>query len=166
MWYNNVGRDKMKKLKLYLDTSVLNFALSEESSLVIQKKVTTDLIDEIQQEKYEGYISEQVLVEINRAPKPKAGLLNNLVSKLDVESLPLSEEVEELADKYVAEGIIPLKYRDDALHIAIASVNDLDAVISWNFQHMVNLKTKHGVVAVNSLLGYKAIEIVSPQEVI
>lgn len=74
-----VRENKMRKLKLYLDTSVLNFALSEEAALVIQKKATTDLLDEIQQGKHEGYISEQVLVEINRAPKPKAALLNNLV---------------------------------------------------------------------------------------
>lgn len=155
----------MKKLRIYLDTSVLNFALSEDPSLKILKKATTDLLDDIKQGKYEGYISEQVLVEINRAPKAKAESLNNLVSKLDIESLSLDEAVEELADKYVKEGLIPVKYRDDALHIAIASVNDLDAVISWNFEHMVKLKTKHGVIAVNALLGYKLIDIVSPQEV-
>ncbi|HLG29109.1 MAG TPA: PIN domain-containing protein [Candidatus Brocadiales bacterium] len=155
----------MKKLRIYLDTSVLNFALSEDPSLKIQKKATIDLLDDIKQGKYEGYISEQVLVEINRAPKAKAESLNNLVSKLDIASLSLDEAVEELADKYVKEGLIPVKYRDDALHIAIASVNDLDAVISWNFEHMVKLKTKHGVIAVNALLGYKLIDIVSPQEV-
>ena len=156
----------MKKLKLYLDTSVLNFALSHNPSLEVHKKATVDLLGQIQDGTYEGFISDQVIAEINRAPTQIAESLTELVNKLDVESLSLSDEAEKLADKYVAEGIIPVKYRDDALHIAIASVNDMDVIISWNFQHMVKLKTKHGVIAVNGLMGYKSIEIVSPEEVI
>ena len=61
---------------------------------------------------------------------------------------------------------ILVKYKEDALHLAIASVNNLDVVVSWNFEHIVKLKTRQGVAAVNTLLGYKPIEIVSPQEVI
>jgi predicted nucleic acid-binding protein len=156
----------MKKSKLYIDTSVLNFALTNEESLVVYKKATLDLLEEIQRGKYEIYISDLVLVEINRAPRPKAELLKGLLNKFDIRLLSLTEEIEGLADKYIAEGLIPRKYRDDALHIAIASFNNLDAVVSWNFQHMVKLKTKQGVIAVNSLLGYKSIEIVSPQEVV
>jgi len=161
-----IGENNMKKLKLYLDTSVLNFALADDQALAIQKKATTDLLDEIKKGKYEAYISEQVIVEVTRAPEPKRKQLNDIINKLGLKSLAQGEAVEELADKYVAEKIIPPKYRDDAVHIAIASVNDLDVLVSWNFQHMVKLKTKHGVIAVNSLLDYKAIDIVSPQEVV
>lgn len=56
--------------------------------------------------------------------------------------------------------------KDDALHIACASVNDLDAIISWNFEHIVKLKTKREVVGINVLLGYKEIGIYSPWEVV
>jgi len=52
------------------------------------------------------------------------------------------------------------------MHIAIASVYGLDAIISWNFKHMVKLRTRREVKAVNLLLGYKEVEIISPQEVI
>ncbi|MFH1772424.1 MAG: PIN domain nuclease [Candidatus Omnitrophota bacterium] len=156
----------MKKLKLYLDTSVLNFALTDKLELSLQKKATVDLLDEIKQGKYEGYVSEQVLIEIARAPQEKTKRLNQLVSDLDIESLSFSEEIEGVANKYIAEGIIPVKYKEDALHLAIASVNNLDVVVSWNFEHIVKLKTKQGVAVVNTMLGYKPIEIVSPQEVI
>ena len=88
-----------------------------------------------------------------------------MIDSLDIEALPLSKEAEGLADKYVSEGLIPVKYRDDALHIAVASINEMDIIISWNFEHIVKMKTKHGVIAVNTLLGYKALEIMSPQEV-
>jgi hypothetical protein len=80
--------------------------------------------------------------------------------------LEIDEEVKELADRYISAGIIPEKYRNDALHIAVAVVNDLDVIISWNLEHIVKLKTKLGVEGVNILLGYKTIEIMTPEEVI
>jgi len=58
------------------------------------------------------------------------------------------------------------KYRDDALHIAVAVVNDLDVVVSWNFKHIVKLKTRMEANGINKMLGYKEIEICSPEEVI
>jgi len=162
MRYN---KPAMKKLKFYLDTSVLNFALTDKPELALQKKATVDLLDEIRQSKYEGCISDQVFIEIERASPPEIEALKNLINTLDLEVLTINKETESLADKYVSEGLIPLKYREDALHIAIATINEADLIVSWNFEHIVKMKTKHGVIAVNTLLGYKAVEIISPQEV-
>jgi len=67
---------------------------------------------------------------------------------------------------YLQEGVVPAKFRDDARHIAVAVVNELDAVISWNYRHMVNIVTKRRVNAVNLKTGYKQIEILSPEEVL
>lgn len=61
--------------------------------------------------------------------------------------------------------MIPAKYEDDAFHIAIATVNNMDAIISWNFKHIVKLKTKKEVAGLNLLMGYKEIDIYSPLEV-
>ena len=80
--------------------------------------------------------------------------------------MDIDEEIRELADRYIFERIIPEKYRNDALHIATAVVNDLDVVVSWNLEHIVKLKTKLGVEGINRLLGYKVIEIVTPEEVV
>lgn len=52
------------------------------------------------------------------------------------------------------------------MHIAVASINNLDAIISWNFAHIVKLKTKKEVVGINAISGYKEIDIYSPWEVI
>lgn len=89
--------------------------------------------------------------------------------KAVVDNLPVLEftqEAAELADRYLKEGIIPPKYRDDALHLALATVHNMDVAVSWNFDHIVRLKTKHGVTGVNTLLGHKVIDIISPQELI
>jgi len=77
----------------------------------------------------------------------------------------LNDEAERLADTYVEQGIIPLKYRTDGIHIAVAAVNDLDMIISMNFQHIVKRKTKIGTGNVNALNGYRAVEIYTPMEV-
>ena len=68
--------------------------------------------------------------------------------------------------RYIKEGIIPVKYQDDAFHIAIATVNNMDAILSWNFQHIVKLKTKREVVGINLIMGYRPIDIYTPWEVV
>lgn len=90
----------------------------------------------------------------------------DLIKKHKPNMLPVDDETKDLANKYVSEGVIPEKYIADALHIAVASINNMDAIISWNFRHIVKLKTKTEVTGVNKLLGYKEIEICSPEEVI
>ena len=78
----------------------------------------------------------------------------------------MSDEADRLADLYVAERIIPPKYRTDGLHIAIATVNELDMILSMNFQHIVKRKTVKMTGHINTMNGYHAIEIYSPMEVI
>ncbi|MEW6068479.1 MAG: hypothetical protein AB1610_09340 [Nitrospirota bacterium] len=71
-----------------------------------------------------------------------------------------------MADKYLEQRIFPIKHRDDAFHVAIAVVHKMDIMISWNMEHMVKLKTRREVKAVNILEGYNEIEICTPLEVI
>lgn len=154
----------MKKLKLYLDTSIFNFAKAED--VPFEKDVTLKLLDEIKTEKYEAYISEIVVLEISRAPAEVAMKLREVINSVNLIELPVDVNSQLLAKKYIEQGIIPAKYEDDALHIAIASVNNLDVIVSWNYKHIVKLKTKREVTGINALLGYKEIEIYSPLEVI
>ena len=107
-----------------------------------------------------------VIREINRAPQEKAVKLRGQIKKINPEELILDANAQALAKSYIEQGVIPAKYEDDALHIAIASVNNLDAVVSWNFAHIVKLKTKREVMGINTLMGYKPVEICSPWEVV
>jgi hypothetical protein len=74
------------------------------------------------------------------------------------------EQVDELAQEYIARGIFPEKYLSDANHIAIAAVNRIGYFASWNFKHIVKVKTRREVNLVNSIKGYEQIEIVAPPE--
>lgn len=73
-----------------------------------------------------------------------------------------SEEIKILSEEYVLRRIIPVKHIEDAVHIAVMTVNSIDILVSWNFEHIVKLKTKREVNAMNVLLGYNLIEIVEP----
>ena len=154
----------MKRLSLYFDTSIFGFAVAE--GVPREKEVTLKLFDEVRSGKYEVFISEVVSMEINKAPKEVAIRLSDLIEELNPERLAVDENTQALAKRYVKEGIIPVKYGDDALHIAVASVNNLDVIVSWNFTHIVKVKTKREVTGINALLGYKEIEIYSPWEVV
>lgn len=152
----------MHKLKLYLDTTVLNFAFADDAP----KEMAATLKFFKQIERFEVSISEVVLREIARCPVQKREMLNELLGLYELDILEFDQASEELAERYIKSGIIPVKYRDDASHIAIATVNNLDAILSWNFQHIVKMKTKREVVGINLIEGYKSIDIYTPSEVV
>ena len=113
-----------------------------------------------------AYISDEVIREISRSPEPKRSKLEDLIRRTKPLLLDIDMESVELAERYVKEGIIPEKYRSDALHIAVSVINGIDVIVSWNFEHIVKLKTRVMVDGVNKLLGYHEIEICSPEEVV
>ena len=76
----------------------------------------------------------------------------------------VNKKVRDLANAYINHGVFQEKYIDDALHVAIATYHDISYVVSWNFEHLVKVKTRKTVNLVNILEGYKEIEIISPQE--
>lgn len=71
----------------------------------------------------------------------------------------------DLATTYVERGILTSNYFDDALHVALASVNAVELLVSWNFRHIVHFEKIRRFNAVNQELGYRTIEIRSPREV-
>lgn len=155
-----------KPLKVYLDTSIFNFAISTQD-VAAEKEVTLRFLDEVRNGRFLGHVSAIVLREINDTPeKKRQDDLLRLMGQFELETLQRTEETDLLAERYIQEKIIPIKHLDDALHIAIASVNNLDVIASWNFEHLVKMKTRREVQAVNTLLGYRTIEICTPQEIL
>jgi hypothetical protein len=127
---------------------------------------TVRLFKETATGKYLAYTSRSVIEELEKAPVKKRDKMINLIAEYNILILEYNDEAERLADVYVTEGVIPLKYRMDGLHIAIAAVNDLDMIISMNFQHIVKRKTIKMTANINTLNGYHAVEIYSPMEVV
>ena len=154
----------MQKLKVYLETTLFNFYV--DMSMGFAHVNTVALFDEIASGKYYGYTSAYVLDELAQAPKEKQDKMMRLIAQYNISVLSYSDQASALADVYVAEGVIPQKYRTDGLHIAIAAVNGLDMIVSMNFQHIVKRKTKLATGSINVLNGYRAVEIYTPMEVV
>jgi hypothetical protein len=93
-------------------------------------------------------------------------LLEGLLRQAPIIKLEIDDEATALADRYMTEGLFPNKYRDDAIHIAIASVFGCNVVVSWNFKHMVKIRTILGINGVNKIMGYSDVEIVTPEVIV
>ena len=123
------------------------------------------MFEDIAAGKYEAYTSTYATDELENALEEKRDKMMGLISQYNITVLAPTDEAVRIADIYITEKIIPQKYRTDALHIAVATVNDLDMIISMNFQHIVKRKTILATENINKLNGYRAVEIYSPMEV-
>ena len=103
--------------------------------------------------------------EVGRAPADIRTGLEHAIARLRPTLLEEDEASLGLAEAYVEAGVVGSRHRDDARHLALASVAGVDTVVSWNFRHMVNLAKKWLVHSVNVRLGYALIDIVSPPEI-
>jgi hypothetical protein len=131
-----------------------------------KKRATIQLFAEIQQGKYEIYISETVDLEVSEANDEKRSKLYNLIEQHQPVFLELSEEVYDLASLYVANGVLQQKHFHDLLHLSFASVYGLNALVSWNLKHLVKMKTQVLANASNQAQGYREVQIRTPEEVI
>lgn len=159
--YNEI--DGKMKMKLYMETSVPNFLFTKDAP---EKRVITQKFFEIELKKHNTFISDLVIEEIEESPRERELELKKAIKENKIGLLTKNKECEDLASKYVEAGIIPKKYRNDALHIAIAVINNMDIIVSWNMQHIVKVKTIIGVNNINKKLGYKEILINTPEEVL
>jgi predicted nucleic acid-binding protein len=150
--------------KIYIESSVFNFYFADNDPE--KQRDTVKLFEEIRQGKYVPYTSAAVLQELLRCSEPKQSLMTDLLNRYAIQMLPASNEADALADVYVEEGIIPLKYRTDGIHIAITAINNLDFIVSYNFKHIVKRKTIEMTEIINYREGYKKVGIYSPTEVI
>ena len=153
----------MRPLSDSIDTSVWNFLLEDDRPA--EQSLTQRFFQQVVTLGHMA-VSDIVLQEVERAAPARREALVKLLAKYAPVHLILTDEAKELANQYVQAKLIPVRYLPDALHLAIAVVENCEVVVSWNFEHMVKLKTRLGVNGLNKMLGYREIEIVSPQEVI
>ena len=150
----------MFRPRIYVDTSVIGGCLDNEF-----EEYSTQLFEEFIAGKKRLVISDLVLFELEEAPENVREVLNK-VAEDNIEYVFLNEESMSLANSYLKEGVIAEHSLSDARHIAIATVEKVNVLVSWNFKHIVNLNRIHLINSVNLKLGYPILEIRSPLEVI
>ncbi|MCA2694397.1 MULTISPECIES: hypothetical protein [unclassified Microcystis] len=142
----------MKKLRVYLDTSVIGGCLDDEFSLE-----SNQLMEAIKQEKFILLMSDIIVSELINASQAVKDILLSIPQRV-IEIVKITPEVLQLRDAYINEGVVTSKSINDANHVA-------DAIISWNFKHIVRLDKMKGYNQINLLNGYGILTIISPLEV-
>ncbi len=149
-----------KQNSIYLDTSVPSAYYDSREKT--RQRFTREFWKKLHS--YDVFISELVMEELSAVTN--LALSRKLITLVKGFSVLDSGEPEmNLANEYINAGAMSSRSLTYALHLAVASINDIDIFVSWNFKHMVNIKTRKIVFAINRTKGYKAPEIISPLEI-
>ena len=148
------------KARIYVDSSVIGGCeddeFAEDSLLLMERFVRGDIV---------LVASALTVQELAEAPDEVRRHFA-AVPEAHIETLGFDVEAMELAEAYIAEGVITANMRADAQHIAMATVARVDILVSWNFKHIVNLQRIRGYNSVNLRRGYPMLEIRAPREVL
>jgi hypothetical protein len=156
----------VKELRVYLDTSVINFLFADD--VPDFRRVTEDFFN-VYAKRCELYGSDVLIQELDRDPDADRKQRHmNVLRDHRVRLLPRNrdDEVVRLADLYLQQNVVPVNKRDDALHVAYATVFEMDVLLSWNFKHLANIRREARFASANQAEGYwRTPRIVSPLEV-
>lgn len=149
------------KSRIYPDTSVFGASeeqgeFADESRRLMKSFVRGDRI---------LVLSSLTLAEVAKAPDEVRKRLAS-IPEAHIERVELDAKAEDLAEAYIAAGVLTARRRADAQHVAIASIARVDVLVSWNFKHIVNPLRIEGFDAVNAERGYPVLDIQSPQEML
>jgi len=150
-------------LKVYLETTIFNRFLEDNREYNIETK---KLFEKVLQNEIKAYSSAYVIEELDKASEPKRTEMLSLIQKFDVTVLEIDRRAYDLSEIYIEMGIIPVKFRIDGIHIAMAAINDMDCIVSLNFRHINKLKTKMATEIIHRMKGYNNPFICTPMEVL
>jgi predicted nucleic acid-binding protein len=151
---------------VYIETTVVSYFTARPSRDVIvaaRQEATREVWPKLVSE-YESYVSVLVHEEAGKGDEDQAALRLQAIKAFP--ALDTDEAAQTLAFKIIAGGGMPGEYPEDALHIAVAAVNGMDVLVTWNFAHLNNPFTRVIVRQIVENAGYQCPEICSPDELL
>lgn len=152
------------KSKVYIETSVISYlaARSSRDILVAANQQVTQEWWQIRREQFDLFVSQLVEQEISSGDKDAVSKRQQALT--DCSFLDITPEAIQLAESLIDQNAIPKQAAEDALHIAVATVNGMDYLLTWNFKHIANAAMRANVELVCRLNGYEPPVICSPME--
>jgi hypothetical protein len=150
----------MKIPRVYLDTSVLGGCFDPEFAVW-----SNGLLEDFRAGLLIPVLSDWLATEIGRAPERVRTVYGELLAIAGHQTVAVTTDALDLLAAYEAHSVLGPKYRADMLHIALATVADVDLLVSWNFKHIVRFDKIRLFNAANLEQGYKSLVIHSPREV-
>ena len=149
-----------RTLRVYADTSVFGGCFDDEF-----RTESVRFFEEVRSGRFVVVVSDVTLDELGLAPESVRRILEDLPQSR-VEVVNSSEESNDLKQAYLDAGVVGPASRNDAAHIALATIFGAELVVSWNFKRIVHFEKIAGYEGVNSLRGYRSPKIYSPREVV
>ncbi len=146
-----------------METTVFNYYFDEDRQ---GHEDVLKLFEAVRSGKFEIYTSDLVIRELEKAQEPKRTKMLSLIEDYKPKILENSSKAKHLGQLYIENGIIPASHLFDSLHVAIASVYELDCIVSYNFHHINRNKTRFMTASINKEEGYSGIMIVTAEEVL
>jgi predicted nucleic acid-binding protein len=150
----------VKPMRVYIDTSVFGGYFDDAF-----EGASRGFLLAIWDGRATALLSETLLRELEEAPQEVKDLLSRTL-RGESERLEVTEETVELQDAYLTAGVVPRKYADDALHVALATIARAHVIVSWNFKHLVNPISIRAFNGVNLIQGYGPVVIMTPTDLI
>ncbi len=148
----------MRTYRVYVDTSVFGGTQDEQFANASKR-----FFERVTRGEFTVLLSRTTVDELATAPENVRKALDDLPPGR-IEGVVVNAEAQELANRYVASGVLGEASLGDALHVAVASVAGADVILSWNFRHIVNFDRIRGFNGVNTAMGYRTLAILSPLE--
>lgn len=149
----------LRKEQIYFDTSVIGGYHDPEFAEASQRVIRYSRVGRII-----TLLSEIVLEELVQAPQHVREVIFSIPGE-SIERIEITPESIDLRDAYLAAKLLSPCWMDDATHVAAATVARADAIVSWNFSHIVRLDKMRAYNQINLMHGYGILTIISPKEV-
>ena len=149
------------KEKVYLDSTIPSYYFDQRESLAVFAEVTRKWWSEMAGS-YDLLISDAVLQELNSGNYPRKREIVEFVSTIPL--LPLTDDLEQVVEFYIANYVMPKSLVGDAVHLAYASYYDVQYLLTWNCNHLANANKRKHIRIINGRLGLSTPEIITPLE--
>lgn len=149
--------------KVYLETTIVSYLTAEPTSDVVQaahQQLTREWWD--RRDRFALFVSRTVLAEAAGGAAEAARRRLAALERITV--LAATDEAAELAAQFIRAHAMPEKAAVDALHVAIAVVNGMDYVLTWNCTHIANAAIRDKIERTCREAGYEPPIICTPEE--
>jgi predicted nucleic acid-binding protein len=150
----------MRKLKIYLDTSVISHL--EQPEKITEFGATHEFWERIKQNEFDVFLSSVVFDELKKCDSEKHIKLISYVNEIAYSESLMTSEAEELAKTIISEKILPPKSVEDSRHIAAALTSECQYLLSWNMKHLANTRTNDGIARFVDFKHYRRLSIIPP----
>jgi hypothetical protein len=150
--------------RVYIETSVISYltAWPSRDLLIAAAQEATRIWWDNRRSQYQLFASRLVVNEAGRGDPDAARRRQEMLK--GIPHLIITDEAAALANQLIDQGAVPREVADDATHVAVAAVHEMDYLLTWNFRHLDNAERKPQIRSICTILGYTCPEICTPRE--